>query len=59
MRSFADMFAVMIEKNGSYLLDAHVADPFTDYVYPWATSSIEAEKLWRLSEELVGEKFEF
>jgi hypothetical protein len=28
-------------------------------VKPWATSAVEAERLWKLSEELVGEKFEY
>ncbi|KAF8891617.1 hypothetical protein CPB84DRAFT_1683279 [Gymnopilus junonius] len=45
--------------NGSYTVDSHVADPFTDQVRPWATSSVEAEKLWRLSEQLVGQKFSY
>ncbi|KAF4999591.1 hypothetical protein FGRMN_2339 [Fusarium graminum] len=36
------------EHNGAYLLECRLADPFTDTVRPWATSSIEAELLWRL-----------
>lgn len=28
-------------------------------IHSWARDSIEAEKLWSLSEELVGEKFEY
>ncbi|KAK3312930.1 hypothetical protein B0H66DRAFT_383497 [Apodospora peruviana] len=47
------------EKNGAYLQDARVADPWTDTVKPWATSSIEAERLWKLSEELVGQDFSY
>ncbi|RKL25022.1 hypothetical protein BFJ72_g14157 [Fusarium proliferatum] len=43
--------------NGSYLLEARVADPFVDTVKAWARDAVEAEKLWRLSEELVGQKF--
>ncbi|KAF8886636.1 hypothetical protein CPB84DRAFT_1816715 [Gymnopilus junonius] len=43
--------------NGAYLLDCRIADPLTDMIKPWATSPFEAEKLWRLSEELVGQKF--
>ncbi|OQE05595.1 hypothetical protein PENVUL_c023G03436 [Penicillium vulpinum] len=35
--------------NGAYLLDCHVADPLVDTVKSWATSSIEAERLWRLT----------
>lgn len=47
------------EHNGKYLIDCHVADPWIDTVKPWATSPIEAERLWKLSEELVGEKFSY
>lgn len=47
----------LIAYNGAYLLDSHVADPLSDTVKPWATSSFEAERLWKLSEKLVGEKF--
>ncbi|KFZ23638.1 hypothetical protein V502_01881 [Pseudogymnoascus sp. VKM F-4520 (FW-2644)] len=43
--------------NGAYLLDSHVADPLLDTVKPWATSRFEAERLWKLSEKLVGEEF--
>ncbi|KAF8875263.1 putative short-chain dehydrogenase [Gymnopilus junonius] len=45
--------------NGAYLLDCRVADPLTDTIKPWATSPFEAEKLWRLSEKLVGQKFSY
>ncbi|GIK03032.1 hypothetical protein Aspvir_007098 [Aspergillus viridinutans] len=49
----------LAEHNGKYLIDCHVADPWVDTVKPWATSPIEAERLWKLSEELVGEKFTY
>ncbi|EEP81612.1 conserved hypothetical protein [Uncinocarpus reesii 1704] len=45
--------------NGAYLIDCHVADPLVDTVKPWATSSFEAERLWRLSEKLVGQEFSY
>ncbi|KAH6958062.1 hypothetical protein DER45DRAFT_484173 [Fusarium avenaceum] len=45
--------------NGAYLLECRLADPFTDTVRPWATSSTEAELLWKLSEKLVGQKFSY
>ncbi|KAK2840531.1 hypothetical protein FQN49_006185 [Arthroderma sp. PD_2] len=45
--------------NGAYLIDCHVADPLEDTVKPWATSSFEAERLWRLSEKLVGQEFSY
>jgi hypothetical protein len=28
-------------------------------VKPWATDALEAEKLWVLSEQLVGQKFPY
>ncbi|KAF7165929.1 hypothetical protein CNMCM5623_009921 [Aspergillus felis] len=49
----------LAEHNGKYLIDCHVADPWVDTVKPFATSPIEAERLWKLSEELVGEKFTY
>ncbi|KAI1073682.1 NAD(P)-binding protein [Whalleya microplaca] len=45
--------------NGKYLLDSHVGDPWKDTIKPWATSSLEAERLWKLSEELTGHKFNY
>ncbi|KAJ5348386.1 putative short-chain dehydrogenase [Penicillium brevicompactum] len=45
--------------NGGYLIDCHVADPLEDTVLPWATSSLEAERLWQLSEKLVGQEFPY
>ncbi|KAF8891620.1 hypothetical protein CPB84DRAFT_1374608 [Gymnopilus junonius] len=47
------------DQNGSYLLDCHVADPVTETVKPWAISRIEAEKLWTLSQKLVGQEFSY
>jgi len=45
--------------NGAYLIDSHVADPIADTVRTWATSSFEAERLWKLSEKLVGQEFSY
>jgi len=45
--------------NGSYTLEARLADPFVDEIKAWARDDVDAERLWRLSEELVGQKFEF
>ncbi|KAF8904685.1 hypothetical protein CPB84DRAFT_1772566 [Gymnopilus junonius] len=45
--------------NGAYLINCHPADPLTDAVKPWVTSPFEAEKLWRLSEKLVGQNFSY
>lgn len=49
----------MAAVNGAYLVDCHVADPLVDTVKPWATSSFEAERLWKLSEKLVGQEFPY
>ncbi|SPJ72826.1 related to oxidoreductase [Fusarium torulosum] len=54
--AFAAFDPDLKEHNGAYLLECRLADPFTDTVRPWATSSTEAELLWRLSEKLVGHK---
>ncbi|KAH6660112.1 hypothetical protein BKA67DRAFT_40559 [Truncatella angustata] len=45
--------------NGAYLEDSHVADPWVQTVKPWGTSTVEAERLWKLSENLVGETFNY
>jgi hypothetical protein len=45
--------------NGGYLQSCRVSDPWTDTVRPWATSSLEAERLWKLSEKLVGQEFSY
>ncbi|KAJ0107661.1 uncharacterized protein J7T55_010266 [Diaporthe amygdali] len=47
------------EHNGAFLSDCHVADPFLEEVYSWATSKVDAERLWKLSEKLVGQEFKF
>ncbi|KAF4457058.1 hypothetical protein F53441_973 [Fusarium austroafricanum] len=57
--AFAAFDPDLKEHNGAYLLDCRLADPFTDTVRPWATSSTEAEMLWRRSEEMVGQKFSY
>ncbi|KAK4445229.1 short-chain dehydrogenase TIC 32 [Podospora aff. communis PSN243] len=45
--------------NGAYLQDCHVADPWIETVKAWATSPVEAERLWKLSEKLIGEEFHY
>lgn len=46
-----------LEHNGTYLEDSHIANPWTETMRPWATSKIEAERPWKLSEKLVGQEF--
>ncbi|KAK2772273.1 short-chain dehydrogenase/reductase family [Colletotrichum kahawae] len=43
--------------NGAYLNDCRVADQTKEEVWPWAKDPIDAERLWSLSEKLVGEEF--
>ncbi|KAK4163920.1 hypothetical protein QBC43DRAFT_318925 [Cladorrhinum sp. PSN259] len=50
---FASFHPSLREHNGAYLTDAHVAEPDRD----WAKSETDAEKLWKLSEDLVGQQF--
>ncbi|EIW75745.1 NAD(P)-binding protein [Coniophora puteana RWD-64-598 SS2] len=47
------------EHNGSYLQDSRIADPYADTVKPWARDRVGAEKLWKLSEKLVGQEFAY
>ncbi|KAM0554923.1 hypothetical protein ACHAPJ_006659 [Fusarium lateritium] len=56
---FAAFDPTMAEKNWAYLNDGRVADPYQEEVYPWATSEANAEMLWKLSEKLVGQVFDY
>ncbi|KAI4156773.1 MAG: hypothetical protein LQ340_000030 [Diploschistes diacapsis] len=47
------------DHNGSYLQDSHIADPYVDTIKPYAQDAVEANRLWSLSEEIVGQKFEY
>ncbi|GAB0147068.1 hypothetical protein EsHS_00007449 [Epichloe bromicola] len=48
-----------LNNNGAYLENSHVADPNVETVKPWGTSPAEAERLWKLSEKLVGQEFKY
>lgn len=56
---FASFDTGIKEHNGSFLTDCHVADQNLEEVYSWATSKVDAERLWKLSEKLVGQEFKF
>ncbi|KAH7311415.1 hypothetical protein B0I35DRAFT_438037 [Stachybotrys elegans] len=56
---FAALAPELKEHNGAYLDNAHVAHPERETIKPWAVSRSEAERLWKLSEELVGQKFSY
>ncbi|KAI0969526.1 short-chain dehydrogenase [Xylaria arbuscula] len=45
------------DANGSYLMDSQIVEPQT--IQCWGRDPIDAESLWKLSEELVEQKFEF
>lgn len=51
-------FADGLEKdNGKFLRNAQIAS--FDMVSPWARDSYDAERLWKMSEEMVGDKYDF
>jgi hypothetical protein len=43
------------EYNGAYLEDCNIVRPLK----PYAADKSKAERLWEMSEEMVGEKFEY
>lgn len=49
----------VLNHNSAYLLNSSVGDPWVDTIKPWATSKVEAERLWKLSEKLVGQEFNY
>lgn len=49
----------LVEHKRGYLLSCRLATPWTDTVRRWAMSSIEAARLWKLSEKLLGQGFSF
>jgi hypothetical protein len=42
-------------ESGSYLVNCQIA---MDQANPWATDDTQAERLWKLSEKLVGQSFD-
>ncbi|KAH7133370.1 hypothetical protein B0J13DRAFT_587634 [Dactylonectria estremocensis] len=57
--AFAAFDPSIAEHNGAYLIKCRVGNPYIDTVKPWATSPIEADKLWTLSEKLVSQEFKY
>ncbi|KAK2033013.1 short-chain dehydrogenase/ reductase [Colletotrichum zoysiae] len=47
------------EFNGRFFNDCRVADQNNEEIYPWANNKSDADRLWRLSEKLVGEEFSY
>ena len=56
---FAAFDTSIVEHNGAFISDCHIADPNKEEVYSWATSKTDAERLWKLSEKLVGQEFNY
>lgn len=48
---------MIAEDNGKFLRNAQIAS--FDMVSPWARDSYDAERLWKMSEEMVGDKYDF
>ncbi|KAI2483813.1 Retinol dehydrogenase 13 [Pyrenophora tritici-repentis] len=46
-------------RNGAYLEKGEIVADDSNRIKPWATSRVEAEKLWKLSEGLVGQTFSY
>lgn len=45
------------DHNGAYLVNNQIHPQ--EKVLPWARDPVSAELLWKLSEKLVGQKFEY
>lgn len=43
--------------NGKYFQDCRLADYYKEEILPHANNEIDAERLWKLSEKLVGQEF--
>ena len=48
-----------LEHNGAYVQDSHIADPYEETIKPHAKDPVEADRLWKLSEEIVGQRFHY
>ncbi|OAQ61112.1 short-chain dehydrogenase [Pochonia chlamydosporia 170] len=56
---FASFDTSIAGQNGAFVTDCHIADQAKEEVYSWATSKVDAERLWKLSEKLVGQEFKY
>lgn len=56
---FAAFDPDVVVHNGSFLSDCHVAELEKEEVYSWALSKVDAQRLWALSEKLVGQEFKY
>lgn len=56
---FASFDTSIVGQNGAFVSDCHIADQADEEIYPWANNKIDAERLWKLSEKLVGQTFSY
>ncbi|GFP60631.1 oxidoreductase calI [Trichoderma asperellum] len=49
----------LADYTGAYLSDCQVANPYVHTVRPWASSEVEATKLWKWTEQLTNARFSF
>lgn len=56
---FAAFDQGIAKNNGAYLNHSRIADPYAEEVWPWVQSKVSADMLWKLSEKLVGEEFNY
>ncbi|KAJ2981506.1 hypothetical protein NQ176_g1980 [Zarea fungicola] len=56
---FACFEPTLSSDNGKYLQECRIADPYEEEVMPWATSKVEAARLWAMSEAIVGQRFTY
>ncbi|KAL8937351.1 MAG: hypothetical protein Q9216_004468 [Gyalolechia sp. 2 TL-2023] len=54
---FAAFEPSLKDQNGAYLVDNQVHPK--EKILPWARDPVSAEQLWTLSEDLVGQKFDY
>lgn len=54
---YAAFDSSLTEHNGAYLVDSQIWP--VEKVRPWARDPVEADMLWKLSEEIVGQKFSY
>lgn len=50
---------ITLGHNGKYFTDCRPADPYEEEIMCWATSKVEADRLWSLSESMVGQTFAY
>lgn len=47
------------ELNGLYFLNCQLADPYEEDIPAWAASKVDADRLWKMSEKMVGQEFSY